>query len=66
VLLGASVRSFAERLYAELFDVEATDSVHLADWPLGEPERRNVELEASMAVARRLTSLGRARAPKRA
>jgi isoleucyl-tRNA synthetase len=50
----------AERLYAELFDVEATDSVHLADWPVGEPERRNVALEESMAVARRLTSLGRA------
>ena len=50
----------AERLYTELFDVEATDSVHLADWPSGEPERRNVGLEESMAVARRLTSLGRA------
>ena len=37
-----------------------SDSVHLADWPLGEPERRDVDLEASMAVARRLTSLGRA------
>jgi isoleucyl-tRNA synthetase len=44
----------------ELFDVAPTDSVHLADWPIGEPERRNVALEESMAVARRLTSLGRA------
>jgi isoleucyl-tRNA synthetase len=50
----------AERLYAELFDVESDASVHLADWPSSEPARRNVALEESMAVARRLTSLGRA------
>jgi len=50
----------AERLYRELFAVADTDSVHLALWPAGEPERRDVALEASMDVARRLTSLGRA------
>ena len=50
----------AERLYSELFDVAETDSVHLALWPTGEPERRDESLEASMDVARRLTSLGRA------
>lgn len=50
----------AERLYSELFDVDDTDSVHLALWPKGEPERRDEALEASMDVARRLTSLGRA------
>src|SRR5271170_3203411 len=60
LLLAPFCPFVAERLYAELFDVETTDSVHLADWPLGEPARRNVALEESMAVARRLTSLGRA------
>jgi isoleucyl-tRNA synthetase len=49
-----------ERLYSELFDAPESSSVHLMDWPLGESERRNEQLEASMAVARRLTSLGRA------
>jgi isoleucyl-tRNA synthetase len=60
LLLAPFCPFIAERLYAELFDVEETDSVHLTDWPVGEPERRNVALEESMAVARRLTSLGRA------
>ena len=49
----------AERLYSELFDVAPTDSVHLADWPAAVLERRDVTLETSMDVARRLTSLGR-------
>jgi isoleucyl-tRNA synthetase len=60
LLLAPFCPFVAERLYAELFDVATTDSVHLADWPGGEPARRNVALEESMAVARRLTSLGRA------
>jgi len=59
-LLAPFCPFIAERLYAELFDVAPTDSVHLADWPTGDPERRNVALEESMDVARRLTSLGRA------
>jgi isoleucyl-tRNA synthetase len=49
-----------ERLYQDLFPVSDEDSVHLVDWPKANLERRNVDLEASMAVARRLTSLGRA------
>jgi isoleucyl-tRNA synthetase len=60
LLLAPFCPFVAERLYVELFDVGETDSVHLTDWPIGEPERRNVALEESMAVARRLTSLGRA------
>ena len=60
LLLAPFCPFIAERLYSELFDVTETDSVHLVDWPRAEPERRNVELEESMAVARRLTSLGRA------
>jgi isoleucyl-tRNA synthetase len=50
----------AERLYSELFDVDANDSVHLVDWPVGNPAHRDVALEKSMVVARSLTSLGRA------
>lgn len=50
----------SERLYVELFDVDEEASVHLADWPSGDVSRRDEQLEASMDVARRLTSLGRA------
>ena len=50
----------AERLYRELFDLGEMASVHLADWPSSNPERRDAALESSMEVARRLTSLGRA------
>ncbi|MBW4029044.1 MAG: isoleucine--tRNA ligase, partial [Acidobacteria bacterium] len=50
----------AERLYHELFGASDDDSVHLADWPVSIAPRRDAELEASMDVARRLTSLGRA------
>ena len=60
LLLAPFCPFVAERLFAELFDVDTTDSVHLADWPTSEPQRRSVALEESMAVARRLTSLGRA------
>ncbi len=49
-----------ERLYQELNDVSDFDSVHLEDWPSADLSRRNEALETSMAVARRLTSLGRA------
>ena len=50
----------SERLYVELFDVDEEASVHLADWPSGDVSRRDDRLEASMDVARRLPSLGRA------
>ncbi|MBU6516312.1 MAG: class I tRNA ligase family protein, partial [Acidobacteria bacterium] len=50
----------AERLYRELFGASDDDSVHLADWPVAAPQRRDSALESSMDVARRLTSLGRA------
>ncbi len=36
------------------------DSVHLADWPVADTALIDPELEAQMALARRLTSLGRA------
>jgi len=60
LLLAPFCPFVAERLYVELFDVDDTDSVHLADWPSSTPTHRDVALEESMDVARRLTSLGRA------
>jgi isoleucyl-tRNA synthetase len=60
LLLAPFCPFLTERLYAELFDVAEDSSVHLATWPSGESARRDFELEASMDVARRLTSLGRA------
>jgi len=60
LLLAPLCPFIAERLYAELFDVAESDSVHLALWPTGNPALRDEALEASMDVARRLTSLGRA------
>ena len=38
----------------------AGDSVHLADWPVADTALVDPELESQMALARRLTSLGRA------
>jgi isoleucyl-tRNA synthetase len=49
-----------ERLYQGLFQTSDQDSVHLLDWPEANLARCNASLEESMAVARRLTSLGRA------
>jgi len=60
LLLAPLCPFISERLYAELFDVTESDSVHLALWPKGNPSLRDEALEASMDVARRLTSLGRA------
>ena len=39
---------------------KTSDSVHLADWPARRPEAVDPDLEAGMALARRLSSLGRA------
>lgn len=60
LLLAPFCPFIADRLFRELFDAANDDSVHLADWPaLGQFER-DEELERSMDVARRLTTLGRA------
>ncbi len=40
--------------------VDGDASVHLADWPVAETASVDADLEAQMALARRLTSLGRA------
>ena len=59
LLLAPFCPLLTERLYQELFAVSDYDSVHLVDWPRAK-SARDEDLEASMAVARRLTSLGRA------
>jgi isoleucyl-tRNA synthetase len=41
-------------------DAEGGESVHLADWPVADLSWVDADLEAQMALARRLTSLGRA------
>jgi isoleucyl-tRNA synthetase len=40
--------------------VDGDASVHLADWPVADTSLVDADLEAQMALARRLTSLGRA------
>ena len=60
LLLAPFCPFVADRLYGELFAAPDDASVHLADWPDANPSRRDEGLEASMALARRLTSLGRA------
>ena len=60
VLLAPFCPLLTERLFQELHHVSDQDSVHLVDWPVANEALRNESLEASMEVARRLTSLGRA------
>ncbi|MFY9782254.1 MAG: isoleucine--tRNA ligase [Acidimicrobiales bacterium] len=60
LLLAPFCPLLTERLYQGLFSASDQDSVHFLDWPVANLARRNESLEASMAVARRLTSLGRA------
>jgi isoleucyl-tRNA synthetase len=51
---------FADHLYAALHDVDQADSVHLNDWPSIPLTYRDEALESAMAVARELSTLGRA------
>jgi isoleucyl-tRNA synthetase len=51
---------FADVLWRGLTGVGEDESVHLASWPVVDRSMIDPELEASMEVARRLTSLGRA------
>ena len=60
LLLAPFCPFVADSLHRELFGASDDDSVHLADWPAAVAQHRDVALEASMDVARRLTSLGRA------
>ena len=47
-------------MWRDLTGAAERDSVHLADWPERRPEAVDPGLEADMALARRLASLGRA------
>jgi len=47
-------------MWRHLSGAAEDESVHLADWPVPDPSLVDSELEAQMALARRLTSLGRA------
>jgi isoleucyl-tRNA synthetase len=59
ILLAPFCPLLTERLYQELHHGSDQDSVHLLDWPVANVALRDESLEASMAVARRLTTLGR-------
>ena len=50
----------ADRMWRDLTDAAEDDSVHLADWPEADADAVDVALEDGMALARRLSSLGRA------
>jgi len=50
----------ADELWCNLSEAKPEDSIHLADWPSVNASLIDPDLEASMEVARRLTSIGRA------
>ena len=50
----------ADRMWRDLTGSAEDASVHLVDWPGLQPEAHDPSLEESMALARRLSSLGRA------
>ncbi|MBV8463543.1 MAG: isoleucine--tRNA ligase, partial [Acidimicrobiales bacterium] len=50
----------ADRMWRDLTNAADDDSVHLADWPEADRSARDPALESGMALARRLSSLGRA------
>ena len=50
----------ADRMWRDLTGADDSDSVHLVDWPVADPALVDADLEAGMALARRLSSLGRA------
>jgi isoleucyl-tRNA synthetase len=59
-MLGPFCPFLADHLWRGLTLVSEAESVHLVDWPQADLSLIDPELEASMSVARRLTSLGRA------
>jgi isoleucyl-tRNA synthetase len=50
----------ADRMWRDLTGADEGDSVHLADWPEVDASALDPALDAGMALARRLSSLGRA------
>jgi len=60
LLLGPLCPFLADRMWRDLTGADENDSVHLADWPVVDASAADPSLEAGMALARRLSSLGRA------
>lgn len=58
-LLAPFCPFLADEMHRNLATGAAPDSVHLADWPLVDGDRRDDDLEAEMDVARQLVQLGR-------
>jgi isoleucyl-tRNA synthetase len=59
-LLAPFCPFLADRMWRELTDAADDDSVHLVDWPSVDDAALDPALDAGMALARRLSSLGRA------
>ncbi len=60
LLLAPFCPFVADTMWRHLTGAPEDESVHLADWPAPHTDLIDRELEAQMALARRLTSLGRA------
>jgi isoleucyl-tRNA synthetase len=60
MLLAPLCPFVADRMWRDLTGAAEDDSVHLADWPTVEHTALDPDLEEGMALARRLSSLGRA------
>jgi len=59
-LLAPLTPFLADRMWRDLTGAGESDSVHLDDWPTADLSLVDPDLEAGMALARRLSSLGRA------
>ncbi len=59
-LLAPMTPFLADRMWRDLTGAAESDSVHLADWPEADRSLVDPGLEEGMALARRLSSLGRA------
>jgi isoleucyl-tRNA synthetase len=59
-LLAPMCPFLADRMWRDLTGAADHDSVHLEDWPQLRPHLLDPTLDAGMALARRLSSLGRA------
>jgi isoleucyl-tRNA synthetase len=59
-LLAPMTPFLADRMWRDLTGADESDSVHLADWPEADGSLVDPGLDAGMALARRLSSLGRA------
>ncbi len=59
-LLAPMTPFLADRMWRDLTGADESDSVHLADWPAVDTALVDPGLDEGMALARRLSSLGRA------